>query len=74
MTKEGKAHKYDVDLQPLEDTKRLVVFGEECIADKPVALHLKTKWSWSGDTMSVKDQFGETWFSVKGNIWSLSET
>jgi len=75
MGKEGEeAHKYDVDLQPLADNKRLVVFGDEYTSDKPVALHLKTKWSWSGDSMSVKDQFGEQWFSIKGDLWSLSET
>lgn len=73
MGKDGD-HKYDVDLQPLADSKRLVVFGEQYITDKPIALHLRTKWSWSGDTMSVKDQFGEKWFSVKGDLWSFSET
>jgi hypothetical protein len=73
-TKEDDAHKYDVDLQPLPEDKRLVVFGDNYISDKPVALHLKTKWSWSGDTMSVKDQLGEIWFSVKGDAWSLTDT
>ncbi|KAL3933655.1 MAG: hypothetical protein SGBAC_010293 [Bacillariaceae sp.] len=68
------AHKYEVNLQPLPEDKRLVVFGEEYTSDKPVALHLKTKWSLSGNSMSVKDQFGEKWFSIKGVFWSLSET
>lgn len=64
----------DVELKPLAEDKRLVIFGEDYTADYPVGLHLKTKWSWSGDSMSVKDQNDETWFRVKGDVWSLSET
>jgi len=74
MEKDKAAHKYDVELNPLPESKRLVVFGDDYVADQPVALHLKTKWSWSGDSMSVKDQFGAQWISIKGDIWSLSET
>lgn len=70
--KEG--HKYDVDLKPLEADKKLVVFGDDYISDKFEALHLKTKWSWSGDTMTIKSAEDKEWFYVKGNAWSLSET
>jgi len=73
---EEAKNKYNVDLQPLSGDDRLIVFGNDYICDhQPVTLAIKTKFSWSGDSMDVLDvQTGEPWFHVKGNVMSDSKT
>ena len=74
-SKVATSHKYDVEVKALPHDKKISVFGDDQYVPNDgevVALHLKTKFSWSGDTMNIKDTKGDTWFSVKGHSLSLS--
>mmetsp|Transcript_35315 Transcript_35315/g.69276 ORF Transcript_35315/g.69276 Transcript_35315/m.69276 type:complete len:217 (+) Transcript_35315:36-686(+) len=69
---EGK-HKYDVDPVPVEGHP-LCVFGRQFVSDKPTLLHMKSKWSWSGDDFSIKNvHTGDTILTIKGQTMSLSD-